>query len=491
MATGQCHIHPQTGGSGTTFSVTVPDHGDDMYLEFKATATDSNGFATTKSFNLPMDEHTIAVDSNVPGVPIDLNSGELAAPFTGMAVANSVNRVAAPVTYGGSTFLRWSDGVTDPVRLFTMPAADVSFTAEYSPPGHFTAVSPYRLFDTRSTTVNPNGANTPLEPGQVLALDLTGEPGKPAAANAVLLNVTATEPGAAGYVKAYPCGSEPYISTVNFDPGQTAANLATVRLPADGRVCFSSLVTTHLVVDVSGWYAPDATGSPYAPVEPVRLLDTRTTGALVAGQELRLHLADVPADATAAVLNLTVTDPVAAGYVRAYPCGEEQDVSNVNYVAGQTVANLAAVKVAGGGDVCFRSYAPAQLVVDLAGWYGPAATAGFVAADPQRLFDTRSTPGYARLGAGQELAVAMTGGTVPAGATAVAVNVTAASPDADGYVAAYPCGTSPLVSSVNYRAGQVAAANLAVVKLPPDGRVCFRSFAATDLIVDLAGWYVG
>ena len=57
------------------------------------------------------------------------------------------------------------------------------------------------------------------------------------------------------------------------------------------------------------------------------------------------------------------------------------------------------------------------------------------------------------------------------------LNITATNTAADGYVAAYPCGTSPLVSNVNYRAGQVAAANLAVVKLPPDGRVCFTSFA--------------
>ena len=80
---------------------------------------------------------------------------------------------------------------------------------------------------------------------------------------------------------------------------------------------------------------------------------------------------------------------------------------------------------------------------------------------------------------------------MPPGATSVALNVTAAAPDAAGYVAVYPCGTSPFISNVNYRAGQVAAANLAVVKLPADGRVCFKSFAPTDLVVDLAGWYVG
>jgi hypothetical protein len=80
---------------------------------------------------------------------------------------------------------------------------------------------------------------------------------------------------------------------------------------------------------------------------------------------------------------------------------------------------------------------------------------------------------------------------VPAGASSVVLNVTTASPAGAGYVRVYPCGTDLLVSNVNYRAGQVAAANLAVVKLPADGRVCFSSFAPTDLVVDLAGWYAG
>ncbi len=355
-------------------------------------------------------------------------------------------------------------------------------------------MQPYRLLDTRDAARSPTGVAQPLVPGQTLVADLSNQPDAPASATAVLLNVTSTDPAAAGYVRAFPCGAEPETSTVNFEPGQTAANLAVVRLAADRRVCFTSYVPTNLVVDVSGWYALGDGGSGYTTVEPERVLDTRQTGALGAGQELRLSLggrSGFPPDATAAVLNLTATNTSDAGYVRAYPCGEEQDVSNVNYGAGQTVANLVTVKVAPGGDVCLRTWAAADLVVDLAGWYSPSGTGAFVAPSQVRLLDTRSTPGFARLGAGQELAVTIGGGAVPAGASAAALNVTAVAPDVDGYVAVYPCGTDPLVSNVNYRAGQVAAANLAVVKLPADGRVCFRSFSPTDLVIDLAGWYVG
>jgi glucose/arabinose dehydrogenase len=356
--------------------------------------------------------------------------------------------------------------------------------------GLYTPVEPYRLFDTRL------GGGAPLMPGQVKTVNLSAEQGSPSAKTAVLLNVTTDQPQAAGYVKAFPCGTEPSTSTVNFDPGQTAANLAMVQLPPDDRVCFTSLVPTHVIVDVSGWFAPAEDGGVgYTTIPPERVLDTRSGAALQPMQELHFSLAGkagFPADATAALLNLTATNTAAPGYVRVYPCGQELEVSNVNYAAGQTVANLASVKVAPGGNVCFRSFAQADIVVDLAGWYAPTGTGSFSAASPVRLFDTRSTPGVSRLAPGKELAFQVGGGQVPAFATSVALNVTAAAPDGDGYVKVYPCGSGdPLVSNVNYRAGQVAAANLAVVKLPADGRVCFRSFAGTDLVVDLAGWYTG
>jgi hypothetical protein len=429
------------------------------------------------------------------------------------AITNSVNQLIAPASYNGAPFQSWSDGDTNPTKIFTMPAADVSYTAVYSGAaiGDFTPVAPYRLFDTRSDALSPSGKAAPLVEGQELAFDVSSQATTPPGAIGALLNVTATNPAAAGYVRAYPCGTQPTISTVNFDPGQTAANLAMVKLSADRRVCFASYVPTDLVVDVAGWYSPPGQGGGfrYDTVDPVRVLDTRdqslaprgVVAPLQADEELSFRLtgwSGFPAGATAAMLNVTATNPAAAGYVRVYPCGEENEVSNVNYVAGQTVANLAAVKVTADGDVCFKSYAPTDLVVDLAGWYAPGSASSFVAPDPTRLFDTRdpqTAPGgvVAPLADGAELQVAIGGvGDVPAGASAVALNVTAADPAGAGYVKVYPCGTGdPLVSNVNYRAHQVAAANLAVVKLPADGRVCFSSFAPTDLVVDLAGWFAG
>jgi len=504
VASGFCHIHPQDTPTGTTYTTTVPDHGDDSYLEFIATATDSLGLSTTAHFNLPMDEHTIDVGANVAGVTMTVNGGGGPTPLAAKAITNSLNRVTAPATFDGTTFLRWSDGDTSPTKQFTMPPSDVSLTAVYglASAGAFSPVTPYRLFDTRDPAQRPRGAGN-LGSGAEMAFDLSTQPTAPAHATSVLLNVTATNPAADGYVRAYPCGSVPSISTVNYSDGQTVANLAMVKVPSDKRICFESLVPTDLVVDVAGWFSPeaDSVGSTYTSVTPARVLDTRLTAqTLMPNQELHFELAgrsEFPTNATAALLNVTATNTQEAGYIKVYPCGEEQTISNVNYVAGQTVANLAAVKVAAGGAVCFKSFAQADVVVDLAGWFAPGTGSGFVSPDPVRLFDTRNpalAPNgvVAPLAAGGVLAVQVAGtGGVPAEATAVALNVTAADPDAAGYVTAYPCGTSPVVSNVNYEAHQVAVANLAVVRVPPDGRVCFSSFASTDLVVDLAGWFVG
>jgi Glucose / Sorbosone dehydrogenase/PKD domain len=502
VASGQCHIHPMGASTGSSLSMVLPDHGDDSYIEFKATATDGNGLSVTKSFNVPMDEHTIALDSVPSGATISVNGGGGPTPLNAKAITNSVNQLIAPPTYNGLPFLHWSDGDANPTKSFTMPAADVSFTAIYAPgpvtpSGTFTSVIPYRLFDTRDASQNPFGTDTPLEPGQTLTVDLSTQTGPPNR-TAALLNVTTDQPAAAGYVRAFPCGQEPNTSTVNFDPGQTAANLAMVKIPASGQVCFTSLVPTHLVVDVAGWFSPATqnAGDGYVTVDPVRVLDTRQSTPLAAGDELRFSLAGqsgFPSNASAVLLNLTATEPDGPGYVKVYPCGEENTVSNVNYVAGQTVANLAAVKVAPGGDVCFRSFATTQLVVDLAGWYVPGAPGAFSASDPIRLFDSRQAAVVSRLAAGEQVPFQMSGtALVPGNATSIALNVTATHPDDPGYVKVYPCGADdPLVSNVNYRANQEAAANLAVVKLPADGRICFKSFASTDLVVDLAGWYTG
>ncbi|MEZ5232795.1 MAG: hypothetical protein R2749_08810 [Acidimicrobiales bacterium] len=116
------------------------------------------------------------------------------------------------------------------------------------------------------------------------------------------------------------------------------------------------------------------------PVSPHRLLDTRDGAALSPSADLSLPVAGhggVPVTASAVVLNVTVDQPQADGWVAAFPCGATPTTSTINFVRGQTLANLAVVAPGANGAVCFRSTVAGHLVVDLAGYLDAGGEAAY------------------------------------------------------------------------------------------------------------------
>jgi len=107
--------------------------------------------------------------------------------------------------------------------------------------------------------------------------------------------------------------------------------------------------------------------------------------------ELQVTAAGNPFNVTAVALNVTVVDGEAAsvgGYVTVFPCGERPDVSNLNFVNGQTVPNAVVAPVSADGRVCFYVYGRAHLLVDVAGYF----TSGFTALSrPERMLNTRTS----------------------------------------------------------------------------------------------------
>jgi hypothetical protein len=97
----------------------------------------------------------------------------------------------------------------------------------------------------------------------------------PAVTRAAVLNVTATNATASGFVTVYPCGvTTPDASNLNPVPGRATANLVFTALDAHGDACFVSDHDVDLVVDQQGTF-PAAS---YAPMVPVRVADTRAGG---------------------------------------------------------------------------------------------------------------------------------------------------------------------------------------------------------------------
>lgn len=140
-----------------------------------------------------------------------------------------------------------------------------------------------------------------------------------------------------------------------------------------GAVIAAGAVTADAAVGTSG----TVSGTTYNALTSYRLLDTRVAPAtpLAAGVAKVITVGGVdgvPADATAVTVNLTVTGATVGGYVLAWPDGGAKPTkgSNVNFNAGQTVANLATVPVTDGKiDVEFIGAGSTQLVVDLEGYF--------------------------------------------------------------------------------------------------------------------------
>ena len=117
----------------------------------------------------------------------------------------------------------------------------------------FTAVTPNRLLDTRSSA--PVGAN------QFISVQISGRGGVPAMTStvppkAVVLNVTAVGPTAAGYLTVWPDGvARPATSDLNFIGGQTVPNLVLVQVSAAGKIdVYNAFGGTNVLIDVMGWY---------------------------------------------------------------------------------------------------------------------------------------------------------------------------------------------------------------------------------------------
>ncbi len=273
------------------------------------------------------------------------------------------------------------------------------------------------------------------------------------------------------------------------------------------------LVVAAVVASVVLVVAPGRSvesGGEFVPLAgPVRLLDTRPGSATVdgqfagiglrpAGSSLQLDVAGragLPADAASVVLNVTAVDAEGWGYVTAHASGTARpNASNLNYDVGQTIANTVITPVGSDGDVVFFTHAATHLLVDAIGYLPTDAFDALPAA--ARLLDTRpgsatvdgNDAGIGRRAAGSTIDLDVAGRAgIPDDATSVVLNVTATAPEGWGFVTVHPTGTGrPNASNLNYdRADTIA--NTVVTRLGADGQVSIYTYAATHLIVDVAG----
>lgn len=266
---------------------------------------------------------------------------------------------------------------------------------------------------------------------------------------------------------------------------------------------------TDLLTDVTGYFIDGNAGATFFPISPRRLLDTRSdvglSGSFLSGSPRKVQMAgrgDIPSEAVALTVNVTVTGQTSSGFVTVGPTvASKPSTSTVNLPKGDTRANGATVALDASGElgVVFRgsSGARAHVVIDVTGYFLDAGGATFVPTDPTRLLDTRSGVGLSGQfvhGQPRSLSIAGRGG-IPDDALAVTVNLTMTGQTSTGFFAVGPTITGdPSTSTLNAPRGDTRA-NGTTVDLDGQGRLAavFRGTSGSSrshLILDVTGYYV-
>ena len=263
----------------------------------------------------------------------------------------------------------------------------------------------YPAFGNLSTTtpnahprheIRAGSADGPPRPGGRIDLAVTGTSVvPPSGVDSVLLNVTAARPSKDGNLAVWPAASAaPNSSSLNFSTGRSISASSSPRSAATARE-HPDVCCHRRRRGCRGWYPPAAD---YRGLAPARLLDTRPAPGsrqrpVDAASVVRLKVAGrggVPsARGPAVVLTVLVTGG-AERLLTAYPSGTVRPTtSNVNYVAGQTIANTASSLRAATATWTSTAIQETQVVADVQGYLASSsgrqrrAAGRGVAAPPQ------------------------------------------------------------------------------------------------------------
>ena len=246
----------------------------------------------------------------------------------------------------------------------------------------------------------------------------------------------------------------------------------------------------------------------FVPVVPCRVVDTRDSTKpsgfgqpFISGGTSRAFAipngpCNIPATAEAYSVNVTVVPHGDLGYLTVWPtAGNQPIVSTLNSLDGRVKANAAIVT---GAPASVFATNDTDVVLDINGYFVSntnAAALAFYPMTPCRLVDTRpgaqSTIITGRLAAGMvtTLPILSSSCNVPATAQTYSLNFTVVPPAAVGYLTVWPTGESqPIVSTLNDPTG-TGEANAAIVSAGAGGSIDVFLTDATDLVVDIDGYF--
>jgi len=403
--------------------------------------------------------------------------------------------------------------VASSARSGTITVASYTFTANQAAGSstlHFVPVTPCRIADTRNADGPFGGPSIPASSSRDFAIP-SSPCGIPANAAAYSLNLTVVPLGPLGFLSVWPYGQpQPAVSTLNSSDGRIKANAAIVPAGASGAITVFASDPTNVIVDINGYFIADPTNQALAfyPMTPCRIADTRSGSGAFGAPSLASSVArefpiqqsacNVPANAQAYALNMTVVPSGALGFLSAWPAGSPQPGSStLNAPTGTVVANAAIVPAGTGGGIEVIATNPTDLIIDINGYFAPPGGPGalsFYAVTPCRIMDTRGADGtfggpILAAAVARTVPIQSSACNIPSSASAYSLNATVVPPAPLGFLSLWNTGgPQPSVSTLNAYDGSIVA-NAAIVPAGTGGAVNAFASNATQLILDINGYF--
>ncbi|HMV84552.1 MAG TPA: SBBP repeat-containing protein [Blastocatellia bacterium] len=511
-------------------------------FNFTVTATAANSCAGTQNYSLVINPPCGTLSIDPPFIPTGmvgtnynqpLTGGGGTAPYSFTVISgvlpSGVSLNANGVLIGTPQF---SGSFTFTVRVMDANGCQGTRTYFLSVSGgglqFYPLAHPVRLLETRPGLTGCFAPGAPIAGGTSRTQTARGTCDGltiPPNAAAITGNITSVQSGG-GFLTLYPSdAAQPLVANSNYGPNEVINNVFTVGLgatgPDAGAFKIFALNTTHVVVDVTGYYAPPSeSGLYFHPLpKPIRLLETRAglTGCFAPGTPIAANTdtpqparvicdgVTIPFEALAIVGNATTVGPQSGGFLTLFPADATRPLAaSSNYGTNQIVNGPFTAGLSAEGEFNIYSSAKTDLVVDVLGYYSPEVKdvngTGLLftpLTKPVRLLETRAgltgcfTPGAPIIGDTERTQLARgtcNGETIPASALAVVGNATVVNANG-GFLTLWPSNADrPTVATSNFNAGQIVNRHF-IVGLGSDGAFKIYTRFTTDLVIDLSGYF--
>ena len=261
--------------------------------------------------------------------------------------------------------------------------------------------------------------------------------------------------------------------------------------------------------------SPQVSSANFIPLAPCRIADTRTPnaplgGPAIAGNTFRDFVipnsaCGIPSIAAGYSLNVAVVPRGTLGFLTLWPSGQPRPlVATLNSIDGRIKSNAAIVRAGANGAVSVFATDTTDVILDINGYFvaGNDSALAFYPLTPCRVADTRGPTGPlggpSLAGPGpvdsdelpRSFPILASSCGLPANAQAYSLNLAAVPKGPSlGFLTAWPTGQPmPLASSLNDPTGTVLA-NAAIVPAGTGGAVSVFVSDATDLVIDINGYF--